>query len=77
MARIITRKRPRKDGTSVWEYRFEIASVDGKRQWISKSGFARKSDAKKAGDTAFLAYKDALQRGLQGTLSGLRQELEL
>lgn len=58
MARIITRKRPRKDGTSVWEYRFEIASVDGKRQWISKSGFARKSDAKKAGDTAFLAYKN-------------------
>ena len=58
MAQIITRKRTRKDGTSVWEYRFEIASVDGKRQWQSKSGFLRKTDAKKAGEAAFLAYKN-------------------
>ena len=58
MAQIITRKRTRKDGSSVWEYRFEIASVNGKRQWASKSGFLRKTDAKKAGEAAFLAYKN-------------------
>ena len=30
---------------NVYEYRAEIAPVDGKRKWISKSGFSSKKEA--------------------------------
>lgn len=39
-----------------WEYRFEVASVDGKRKQASKSGYATKKEAYKAGIEAFNQY---------------------
>lgn len=30
----------------VYKYRVEIAAIEGKRKWISKSGFKSKSEAK-------------------------------
>ena len=40
----------------VYEYRFEIAKVDGKRRQITKSEFATKSKAQKAGVIAYNEY---------------------
>lgn len=37
----------------VYEYRFEIATVDGARKWISKSGYPSKSEAFKEGAKAY------------------------
>ena len=45
---------------NVYEYRFEIARVDGKRKWRSKSGFLSKAEAKKEG---VIAYNEYLQTG--------------
>ena len=42
----------RKRGKS-YEYRFEIASVDGTRKWITKSGFQTKAEAFKEGAKAY------------------------
>ena len=56
MADVLIKKRERKKDT-VWEYRFEIASVGGKRQWISKSGFKTKGEAKEAGKEALQKYE--------------------
>ena len=33
----------------VYEYRFEVATVEGTRKWITKSGFPTKSEAFKEG----------------------------
>lgn len=52
MADINARKRGNK-----WEYYFEGARMDGKRQRISKSGFATKSEALKAGMQAIQDYE--------------------
>ncbi|MBR1802422.1 MAG: tyrosine-type recombinase/integrase [Clostridia bacterium] len=41
---------------SVFQYKFEIASVDGKRKFKSKSGFRTKSEAEKAGIAAYTEY---------------------
>lgn len=46
MAQINTRKRNGK-----WEYRFEIAGMDGKRKQKSKGGYRTKAEALKAGTT--------------------------
>ena len=35
----------------VYEYRFEIATVEGTRKWITKSGYPTKSEAFKEGWT--------------------------
>ncbi len=51
MAELVTRKR----GTK-WEYRFQIASVNGKRQYKSKSGFRTKAEAVEAGTKALNEY---------------------
>ena len=51
MAEVTARKRGSK-----WEYRFEMATVDGKRKQYSKSGFATKKEAMKAGTEAFAKY---------------------
>ena len=56
MADLLLKKRERKNDT-VWEYRFEIAPVNGKRQWVSKSGFKTKGAAKEAGSQAQKAYE--------------------
>lgn len=42
-----------------WEYRFEMASIDGKRKQASKSGFATQKEAEKAGAAALAEYLDA------------------
>lgn len=39
-----------------WRYRFETASVGGKRKRVSKSGFRTKGEAVKAGNEAFNQY---------------------
>ncbi len=41
---------------TTWRYRFEAASVGGKRNRISKSGFRTKGEAVKAGNEAFNEY---------------------
>ena len=46
MTDIMIDKRTNKDGTFSYRYRFEVASVDGKRKWKSKSGFATKREAR-------------------------------
>lgn len=41
-----------------WGYRYEIASVSGKRKWDSKRGFATKGEAYKAGRDSQSAYEN-------------------
>ena len=40
----------------VYEYRFEIATVDGTRKWITKSAYSTKSEAFKEGAKAYNDY---------------------
>ena len=47
MGDVLIKARTRNSGKVVYEYRFEVASIDGKRQWKSKSGFATKREAGK------------------------------
>lgn len=42
-----------------WQYRFELARVDGKRKFASKSGFKTKEEAEKAGAQAMADYQRA------------------
>ncbi|MDE6505482.1 MAG: tyrosine-type recombinase/integrase [Clostridia bacterium] len=58
MAEIKIRKRERTNGGAVYEYRFEIASVDGQRKWISKSGYKTKGEARQAGREAQIQYEN-------------------
>ena len=44
----------------VYQYKYEIASIDGKRKFKNKSGFATKSKAKQAG---IIAYNEYLNTG--------------
>ena len=55
MARIIITNRGDKKKPS-WQYRFELAKVDGKRKYASKSGFKTKEEAEKAGNLALAEY---------------------
>ena len=41
---------------NVYQYSFEIAKVDGKRRQITKSEFATKKEAQKAGVIAYNEY---------------------
>jgi integrase len=59
MADVIVRKRYRKNGETMYEYRFEIATIDGKRQWKTKCGFKTMTEARKAGRIAFQSYENA------------------
>lgn len=54
MAEVTARKRGSK-----WEYRFEMASVEGKRKQYSKSGFRTKKEALQAGAEAYAKYNRA------------------
>lgn len=54
MSDLAARKRGNK-----WEYRFEGARIDGKRQQFSKSGFATKKEALEAGAKALAQYNQA------------------
>ena len=55
MARIIITNRGDKKKPS-WQYRFELAKVDGKRKYASKAGFKTKEEAEKAGNLALAEY---------------------
>lgn len=57
MGDVLIKARTRNSGKVVYEYRFEVASIDGKRQWKSKSGFATKREAKEAGKIVQQAYE--------------------
>ena len=54
MGSIILRNRGDK-----WDYRFEIASVDGQRKFKSKGGFRTKKEAQMAGTQAQVEYENA------------------
>lgn len=54
MSKINIRKR-----NKYYEYRIEIAKVDDKRKWISKSGFKTKQEAEEAGIQAYNEYLSA------------------
>lgn len=56
MSKVNARKRGK-----TWEYRFEIASVDGKRKQSTKGGFRTKADALKAGTDAAAKYNSCGQ----------------
>ena len=57
MGDVLIKAWTRNSGKVVYEYRFEVASIDGKRQWKSKSGFATKREAREAGKIAQQAYE--------------------
>lgn len=54
MAEVNTRKRGDK-----WEYRFEAAKIEGKRNQISKGGFKTKKEALEEGTKALAQYNNA------------------
>lgn len=56
MGELFIKPRTLKSGKTVYEYAFEIASVDGKRK-KTKSGFATKRGAREAGKIAQQAYE--------------------
>ena len=58
MAKLIINNRGDKKKPS-WQYRFETARVDGKRRYVSKSGFKTKEEAEKAGTIALAEYQRA------------------
>ncbi len=51
MAKLQIKKRGK-----VYQYVFEIASIDGVRKWISKSGFITKAEAEREGAKAYSEY---------------------
>lgn len=57
MIDLCIRKRFTSKGT-VYEYRFEIASINGKRKWKSKSGFKTVTEARKAGRATMAQYEN-------------------
>lgn len=68
MAKVTTRDRNKnkvdKNGKPKkpnWEYRFEMASVDGKRRQMSKSGFKTEKEAYNAGIAALNEYNSGYQ----------------
>ena len=68
MAKVSTRNRNKgkkdrhgKDKQPNWEYRFEMASVDGKRRQMSKSGFKSEKEAYNAGIAALNEYNSGSQ----------------
>lgn len=56
MKDIMIDKRETKNGFS-YQYRFEIASVNGKRKWKTKAGFKTKREAREAAKIAQQAYE--------------------
>lgn len=61
MSEIMVRERFLRSGKKVYEYSFEMASVDGKRKRKSKSGFSSKRDARIAGRKALSEYENVGQ----------------
>lgn len=57
MNEVLIDKREYKNGTFSYRYRFEVASIDGKRRWKSKSGFKTKKEAREAARLAQKMYE--------------------
>lgn len=57
MSEVLIRSRVLSNGKNVYEYSFEIASDDGKRKRITKSGFKTKKAAKEEGRLAQQTYE--------------------
>ncbi|MGN0617511.1 MAG: tyrosine-type recombinase/integrase [Ruminiclostridium sp.] len=57
MKELHVRRRENKLGAT-YEYRFEVASVNGKRKFVTKGGFKNKTQAKEAGKEAMKQYED-------------------
>lgn len=57
MSDILIRTLTSKKGT-VYQYRFEVACIDGQRKWVTKSGFKTKKEAKEAGKAAQRDYEN-------------------
>lgn len=58
--KVLTRRRKNKAGEyTSWEYRFQAASVDGKRQWITRAGFQTEQEAYAAGVVAYQEYQNS------------------
>ena len=55
---VLIRERKSVKHGKTYEYRFEAASVNGKRQWISKGGFLTSKEAKEAGIYALNEYNN-------------------
>lgn len=58
MGELFIKQRTLKSGKTVYEYAFEIASVDGKRKRKTKSGFVTKREAREAGKLAQQTYEN-------------------
>lgn len=76
MAKISIRNRNKdltdRDGKSKkpnWEYRFSAASINGKRKFISKSGFTTKKEAEIEGAKAFAEYNRTGQHFVPSEIS--------
>ena len=54
---------------SVWQYRFEVAPLDGKRKQVSKSGFKTKKEAEIAGTKAMAEHNQSGQTFTPATIS--------
>lgn len=61
MAKVNVRDRNKNNPTKKpnWEYRFEVAKINGKRQSFSKAGFATKKEALNAGAIAVAEYENS------------------
>ena len=57
MKELHIRERATKSGKT-YEYRFEVASVNGKRKFVTKGGFKNKTQAKEAGKEAIKQYEN-------------------
>ena len=57
-ADVLIRERKSARHGRTFEYRFQVASIDGKRQWITKGGFKTKKSAKEAGLVAMNEYNN-------------------
>ena len=55
MGSVLTRKR----SNGKWEFRYEIAAINGKRKYYSKSGFNTKAEAIKAGNASLTLYNNS------------------
>lgn len=64
MGKVNVRKRG-----NVFQYQFEIASVNGKRKFINKSGFKTKSEAEKEGIKAYNEYMNTGHSFVPSTMS--------
>lgn len=55
---VLIRERKSAKHGKTFEYRFETASMGGKRQWVSKGGFTSSKEAKEAGIAALNEYNN-------------------